>query len=121
MVKSSPLPKGTVVLRPRRHALAGASFMFILLMVLIGALLFAGMGLFAPTRLAMGQERVLSLLHGGIAQVDEATFVDGCVRVDGSNAPQAITRTRRTVIFRDGTSLEVVFSNPPTPTNVGCP
>ncbi|NTW02886.1 MAG: hypothetical protein HGA19_16665, partial [Oscillochloris sp.] len=44
------------------------------------------------------------------AGVPLETYVDGCVEVVDASGPRAITRTRRTVSFRDGTSLEVVFS-----------
>lgn len=121
MVKSSPLPNGSIVLRPRRRRLAGAGFLFLLMLLLIGTVAFAGVGFFAPTRLAMAQEQALGLLHGGVASTDEQPFVDGCVLLEGASAPQAVTRTRRTVVFRDGTALEVTFSGKPAPTNVGCP
>jgi hypothetical protein len=91
------------------------------MLLLIGTVAFAGVGFFAPTRLAMAQEQALGLLHGGVASTDEQPFVDGCVLLEGASAPQAVTRTRRTVVFRDGTALEVTFSGKPAPTNVGCP
>ena len=71
--------------------------------------------------LALVQEQSLGLLRGGIVAQQEQTFVDGCVRLEGFDTPQAITRTKRLVIYGDGTSLEVVFSGRPTPTNMTCP
>lgn len=121
MVKSSPLPKGSVVLRPRSRTLAGAGFIFFLVMILVGTLIVAGVGLFAPTQLAVAQEQVLSLLNGGVADQKEEIFVDGCVILPDTDGPRAITRTRKTIIFRNGTSLEVTFSSSPQATNTQCP
>lgn len=100
--------------------MGGAGIITLLILVLIGAIAVAGVGIFAPVRLAVAQERALELLHGGIADTFEETYVDGCVRVPGADAPRAVTRTRRIVTFRDGTSFEVVFSGKPQPTNA-CP
>lgn len=120
MVKSTPLPNGSVVIKPQRRR-NGAGLMFILVLLIAGVLALAGVGLFAPTRLALVQEQALGLLHGGVVNTSEQTFVDGCVQTEGAVTPQAVTRTRRTLVFRDGTSLEVTFSGAPAPTNVQCP
>lgn len=117
MVTSKQLPTQTTATRPKRRGLGGAGIMFFLMIVLAGALSLGAVGLFAPSRLALVQEQTLGLLHGGIAATDETTYVDGCVSVEGQEGPRAVTRTRRTVIFRDGTTLEVVFSGTPAPTN----
>jgi hypothetical protein len=119
VVTSKQLPTGSVQIRPKR-GLGGAGIVALLTLTLVGAVAFAGVGLFAPARLAVAHERALGLLHGGIAGSIEETYVDGCVAVEGADAPQAITRTRRVVSYGDGTSLEVVFSAKPAPTNV-CP
>lgn len=119
MVTSKQLPSGSVVVRPRRGG-TGAGIIALLLILFFGAIALAGVGLFAPTRLAIVHEHALGLLHGGIVDVAEETFVDGCVSVPGAASPQAVTRTRRLVAYRDGTSLEVVFSGKPAPTNA-CP
>lgn len=119
MVTSKELPRGAVVLRPRR-GMGGAGIIALLVVLLAGLLAVAGVGLFAPARLALVHEQALALLHGGIAETSEETYVDGCVAVPGVDTLQAITRTRRVAIYRDGTTLEVVFSNRPTPTNA-CP
>jgi hypothetical protein len=119
MVTSKQLPNGTVVLKPRRRA-SGITMMVLLILALIGALVLAGLGIFAPVSLATPQERALGLLHGGVADTVEETYVDGCVQIPGADGPRAVTRTRRTISFRDGTSLEVVFSGPPALTNA-CP
>lgn len=120
MVTSKQLPGGSVVIKPRRRGVGGAGIIAMLLILLTGAVALAGVGLFAPARLAIAHERALGLLHGGIADSFEETYVDGCVVVEGAASPQAITRTRRIVLYRDGTSLEVVFSGQPAPTNA-CP
>lgn len=119
MVTSKQLPSGSVVIRPKRGG-AGAGILALLLILFIGAVGLAGVGIFAPARLAVAHERALGLLHGGIADSYEETFVDGCVAVEGAASPQAVTRTRRVVAYRDGTTLEVVFSGKPAPTNA-CP
>jgi hypothetical protein len=120
MVTSKQLPSGTVMVRPRRRGLGGAGLVAFLVVALSCALALAGFGLFAPASLAVAQEHALALLHGGIAAASEQTYVDGCVAVNGSDAPQAITRTHRTTLFNDGTTLEVVFSGKPADTNA-CP
>jgi len=119
MVTSKRLPGGAVMIKPGR-SLGGASLITVLCLLLAGCIALAGVGLFAPARLAVAHEHALGLLHGGIATSTEQTFVDGCVPVAGVDAPQAITRTRRVVLYRDGTALEVIFSGHPAPTNA-CP
>lgn len=119
MVTSKQLPNGSVVIKPRRK-LAGTGIMLLLVFIFIGALGLAGVGLFAPVRLAFVQEQALGLLHGGVADRQEETYVDGCVQVPGADGLRAVTRTQRITSFNDGTSLETVFSNPPVPTNA-CP
>jgi hypothetical protein len=119
MVTSKQLPNGTVVLKPRRRA-SGITLIVLLILALLSALVLAGLGIFAPVSLATPQERTLGLLHGGIADVVEESYVDGCVQLPDVDGPRAITRTRRTITFRDSTSLEVVFSGAPALTNA-CP
>jgi hypothetical protein len=100
--------------------MGGAGILTLLIFLFAAVLALAGVGLFAPARLAIVHEQVLGLLHGGIADTFEETYVDGCVVVPGSDQAQAITRTRRIVTYRNGTTLEVVFSGRPAPTNA-CP
>jgi hypothetical protein len=120
MVTSKDLPKGSVVIKPRRGAAGGATIILLLLFLAVGAIALAGLGIFSPASLAAPQERILGLLHGGIADTVEETYVDGCVKIPDADGPRAITRTRRMISFRDGTSLEVVFSGAPALTNA-CP
>lgn len=120
MVTSRELPGAHAQRRPRGRGISGAGSLLILLLLIGGALALAGAGLFAPARLAIAHEHALGLLHGGLAASVEETYVDGCVAVEGAPAPQAVTRTRRIVTYQDGTSLEVVFSGKPAPTNA-CP
>lgn len=120
MVTSKQIPSSQTTARPKKRGMGGAGFMFLLIILVVGALGLGGIGLFAPTRLAIVHERTLSLLHGGIASSNEQTYVDGCVRVEGQEGPRAVTRTQRTVVFGDGTTLEVVFSGAPAATNA-CP
>jgi hypothetical protein len=94
--------------------------MILLILLLLGSVSLFGVGFLAPARLALAQEQVLGVLHGGIVDREERTFVDGCVRVEGLDAPQAVTRTIRLSRFGDGTSLMVIFDSRPTPTNVPC-
>jgi hypothetical protein len=98
----------------------GAGLTFFLMLVIVGGLLMGAIGLFAPTRLAFVQEQTLAVLHGGIADINEVVVVVNCVRVEGREALQAITRTERTVLYRDGTMLQVVFSGQPTSSNAQC-
>jgi hypothetical protein len=113
MVKSVPMRDHSIVIKPRRRV--GAGIIALLALLLIIALLLAGFGLFSPARLAFAQEQTLALLHGGVVGREERTYVDACVRTIDSEGPQAVTRTVRTLAFRDGTSLSVIFSSSPTP------
>jgi hypothetical protein len=118
MVTSKQLPSATV--RPRRKGIFGSGFTFLLLLFLTCVVALGGIALFMPARIGMAQEYLVGALHGGIANSYEEHYVDGCVDVPGSDGPRAITRTRRYTTFRDGTTLEVVFSGRPVLTNA-CP
>ncbi|NTV65893.1 MAG: hypothetical protein HGA65_20480 [Oscillochloris sp.] len=120
MVTSKDLPKGAIVIKPRRNSVGGAAIILLLILLGAGAIALAGLGIFAPNSLAAPQERILGLVHGGVANTNDETFVDGCVDVPEAGGPRAITRTRRTITFRDGTSLEVTFNGAPALTNA-CP
>lgn len=118
MVTSKEMPAASpAASKPRRRGLGGFGFMFFLTIVLAGALALGGVAIFLPARLALVQERLIGLVHGGIAGSYEETYVDGCVQLDGVDGARAITRTRRVTSFSDGTSLEVVFSGQPALTN----
>ena len=120
MVKSTSLPSGTVIIKPRQRSMGGAGFISLLILIGFGALGIGGVALFSPTRLALAQEQALALVHGGIASTEERTYVDGCVATSDSDELSAVARTRRMITFADGTMLEVVFSGQPQPTNA-CP
>jgi hypothetical protein len=118
MVKSAPMRDHSIVIKPRRR---GAGGMALLLALLLSAsLLGLGFSFFAPAKLALLQERTISLLHGGIAVSDERTFIDACVSLPDADGTQAVARTVRTTYFRDGTSLSVTFNSAPAPTNSQC-
>jgi hypothetical protein len=118
MVKSAPMRDHSIIIKPRRRTGAGA---VVLLIVLVSvSLAFLGTGFFAPAKLAIIQERMIGMLHGGVATIEEHTFVDACIEGQNAGSPQAVTRTVRTTIFLDGTSLSVTFSSVPTPTNSQC-
>ena len=112
------MPNQPVIVRPRRRS--GAVPVLLLIMLLLAGLLLLGFGFFSPVRLALVQERALGLLHGGIAGSEERTYIDACVQAGGAAGPQAVTRTVRTITFRDGASLSVIFNSSPTPTNSQC-
>ena len=118
MVKSAPMRDHSIIIKPRRRNGTGA---VVLLMVLFSfSLALVGIGFFAPAKLAMIQERMIGMLHGGVAMVEEHTFVDACIEEQSAGGPQAVTRTVRTTVFLDGTSFSVTFSSIPTPTNSRC-
>jgi hypothetical protein len=118
MVKSVPMRDHSIVIKPRRRGRVG--FALLLALVLVVGVLLIGFGVFSPARLAFAQEQTLSLLHGGVAAREERTYVDACVQLPNAEGPQAVTRTVRTIAFRDGTSLSVVFSSGPTPSVASC-
>jgi hypothetical protein len=115
MVTSKELPSATP--RPRRKR-SGATF--VLLLLITATIALGGVALFLPTHLGIAQEYIVGALHGGVAERYEEHYVDGCVTIPGADGPRAVTRTRRYTTFRDGTTLEVVFSGRPVPTNA-CP
>lgn len=118
MVKSAPMRDHSIVIKPRRRSAGGVA---LLLVLLLSAIVIAlGFGFFAPSKLALLQERAIGLLHGGVASSEERTFIDACVNVPDAEGTQAVTRTVRTTTFRDGTALSVTFSSAPAPTNSQC-
>jgi hypothetical protein len=118
MVKSAPMRDHSIVIKPRRRGANGLALLLVLL--LSAGVLGLGYSFFAPAKLSLLQERAIGLLHGGITGSEERTFIDACVSVPDAEGTQAVTRTVRTTTFRDGTSLTVAFSSPPTPTNSQC-
>ena len=118
MVKSAPMRDHSIVIKPRRRGAGGLALLLVLL--LSAGALGVGFTFFAPAKLSLLQERTIGLLHGGIVGSEEHTFIDACVSVSDAEGAQAVTRTVRTTSFRDGTSLTVAFSSPPTPTNSQC-
>jgi len=120
LVTSKEMPAASpAAIKPRRRGLGGFGLLFFFTLCIAGALALGGLAVFAPTRLAIPQERVIGLFHGGIAGSVEETFVDGCVSVPGVDGARAVTRTRRITSFNDGTTIEVIFSGQPALTN-GC-
>jgi hypothetical protein len=117
MVKSTPMRHQTII-RERRSGFGVIRFLFLLLVLIVGAVLV--IGFVWPVRLAIVQERVLGLFHGGITSSEEQKAFDTCMMVDGFEEPQAISRIIRTTRFRDGTSLSVTFSEPPLSMNKPC-
>lgn len=118
MVKSAPMRDHSIVIKPRRRSGIGA--VLLLIMLFAASLAGLGVGFFVPAKLALVQEQLVGIFHGGVASITERTFVDACIGPQDAEGPQAITRTIRTAIFHDGTSLSVIFSSIPTPTNSQC-
>lgn len=104
--------------KPRRRSNGGLIVLIVLLALVAGALFIVGF--LAPTRLVIPQEQLLGLLHGGVADVSEQVQVE-CVPLDQSGGvPQAITRSSRTITFRDNTTLIVTFNTSPASTELVC-
>ncbi len=118
MVKSAPMRDHSIIIKPRSRSAAGA--VLLLIVLLSASLALLGIGFFAPAKLAVVQERVIGVLHGGVVGSEEHTFVDACIEAQDAAGPQAVTRTIRTTVFLDGTSLSVTFSSIPRPTNSRC-
>lgn len=114
LILKNPLTGG-----PKKRGVGTRGILILLGLVFVGALTLGGIALFAPVRLAVAHELVLSMLHGGVVDSSENTYVDGCVRVQEGDKEitKAITRTHRKVRFGDGSTLEVIFSGVPTQTN----
>ena len=79
MVKSAPMRDHSIVIKPRRR---GAGGMALLLVLLLSAGVIAlGFVFFAPAKLALFQERAIGVLHGGVSDSEERTFIDAmCAR-----------------------------------------
>jgi hypothetical protein len=118
MVKSAPMRDHSIVIKPRKRS--GIGVMVLLAILLLASPTLLAFGFFAPAKLTVAQEHIIGLFHGGVAGVEEHTFVDACAHTQDDAGPQAVTRTVRTTLFRDGTTLSVTFSSPPTPTNSTC-
>src|SRR5690349_14192457 len=103
MVKSAPMRDHSIVIKPRRRGAGGLALLLVLL--LSAGLIGLGVSFFAPTKLALLQERAIGMLHGGVANSEERTFIDACVSIPDAEGAQAVTRTVRTTTFRDGTTL----------------
>lgn len=117
MVKSTS-NGGQPAAKQRRKGNGG--LVFFLLIVLVASAALAVVAFLAPARLAMPQEQVLGLVHGGIVGVEEITNVECAPLAQSGGASQAITRTSRTVMFGDNTSLVTVFSSAPADTALTC-
>jgi hypothetical protein len=117
-----PILKSPPTGGPRKRSVGTRGILILLGLIVVGALTIGGIALFAPVRLAVVHELMLGMLHGGVVDSSEKTYVDGCVitREGDTEITKAITRTHRTVTFGDGSTLEVIFSGVPTQTNV-CP
>jgi|GEM_PF-2409713 cell division protein FtsB len=118
MVKSVPLSDHSVVVKPRRRRRSGMGLLLIFLLLLFFSGTLLGFGFFSPARLSLAQEQLLSVVHGGVQSREERTFIDACI--EGLEGGQAVTRTIRTTVFNDGSSLSVVFSSQPSPTTIDC-
>lgn len=92
--------------------------LILFLLLILGVVGIAATGVLAPQSLSFLQENVLGVLHGGIADVSEERYVDNCVPMEGQ--VMAVPRVRRTVVFNDGTSLVIVFSERPHPSDAEC-
>ena len=118
MVKSAPMRDHSIVIKPRRRGVGGITLLLVVLLSV--GVIGLGFGFLAPAKLALFQERAIGLLHGGVASIEERTFIDACVSIPDSDGAQAVTRTVRTTGFNDGTTLSVTFSSQPSPTNSQC-
>ncbi len=98
----------------------GAGGLVFLIIIVLVVISLGGTGFMAPVRLGLAQEFVLGVVHGGIVDVREDIYVDNCVRIEGDERVLAVQRTRRTVFFGDGTTLETIFSGQPVESNAQC-
>src|SRR4051794_719729 len=96
MGKIAPMGEQSIVNKPRRRSGLGVVLLLALLLISSPALL--AFGFFAPAKLAVAQEHIIGLFHGGVAGIEEHTFVDACARTQDDAGPQAVTRTVRTTL-----------------------
>lgn len=115
MRPNSAAPRPSISPPRRRLGFAKLVLLGFVIFSVIVVLLF---GLFRPAQLAIVQEQVLALLHGGIASREEQRYIEACVATpDGF---QASERTIRTVHYKDGTWLSVSFAARPSKTTASC-
>ena len=117
MIKSTPNGSQSASKQRRK---GNGGLVFLLLIVLVASAALAVVAFLAPARLAMPHEQVLGLVHGGIVDVEELTNVECASPEQSGGVPQAITRTSRTVMFGDNTSLVTMFSSAPADTALTC-
>lgn len=117
MVRSAPT-QGQAQAQQRKRGNSG--LIIVLLLVLAAVVALFVVAFLSPIRLGVPQEQLLGLLHGGVANVAEQVQVE-CVPLEQSGGtPQAITRSSRTVTFRDNTSLIITFHTSPAQTDMIC-
>ncbi len=97
---------------PRRRSGGCILWLFALVMLVISLL---GLGFLQPVKLAIAQEFIVGVTRGGIRETVETTSVDSCIRIAGSSDLFSITRTRRVTTYNNGSTLELIFSDPPLP------
>ncbi len=100
---------------------SGILLLLLVLVVLVPGALWA-VGTYEPIKLAVMQEKVLSLIKGGSTTPREEVKMDGCVEIPQGDQViyRAVRRVERTVRFADGSEMQIIYSEPPEP-NPQCP
>jgi hypothetical protein len=98
----------------------GVGVLVIVVSVML-VLAMAATGYLAPARLSMIQEHSIGLVRGGVIDTQESYSVETCVPIDGREGLWAVSRTRRTTFYNDGTSLLVEFTDLQSVSPENCP
>lgn len=94
---------------------------FLIFVVVIIPLFLIGVGRYEPVKLGIVHEQLLGLMKGGATPTQEEVVVEGCAKLPHVDGFWAVRRIKRTTWFADGSSLTLIYSEPPEPTNTQCP
>jgi hypothetical protein len=108
--------------------------LLILIVIIFFPIILLAVGKYEPTKLAIIQEQILGILHGGVSRPSESSEVDPCVVVpyqqrtpiengviiQQRQTMKAVRRFERTVRFGDGAEMTIIYSAPPE-NNPECP
>lgn len=94
---------------------------FLIIVVIIIPLALIGIGKYEPVKLGIMHEQLLGLMKGGVIFSDEEVEVEGCEVVQGRDGYWAVRRVTRTTRFVDGSTLTLIYSEPPEESGTQCP
>jgi hypothetical protein len=95
--------------------------LFLIIVVVVIPLALIGVGKYEPVKLGIMHEQLLGLMKGGAFGSSEEVEVEGCEQVKGLDGYWAVRRVTRFTKFADGSTLTLIYSEPPEETGTECP